>query len=58
MRCCLQQGDHGLAGRHKYALEEAQRAEKRVSTHTSCSWGWALLGRCHLRAESLTCWNG
>ena len=25
-----QMGDHGLAGQHKYQLEEAQRAEKRV----------------------------
>ena len=28
----LQLGDHGQAGQHKYQLEEAQRAEKRVST--------------------------
>lgn len=28
---CLQMGDHGVSGQHKYQLEEAQRAEKRVS---------------------------
>ena len=31
MFSCLQMGDHGVAGQHKYQLEEAQRAEKRVS---------------------------
>ena len=28
---CMQMGDHGVSGQHKYQLEEAQRAEKRVS---------------------------
>ena len=27
----MQMGDHGVSGQHKYQLEEAQRAEKRVS---------------------------
>ena len=30
-RLCMQMGDHGVSGQHKYQLEEAQRAEKRVS---------------------------
>lgn len=32
----LQLGDHGLAGSEKYALEEMQRAEKRVR-HPACN---------------------
>lgn len=31
MMLCMQMGDHGVSGQHKYQLEEAQRAEKRVS---------------------------
>lgn len=31
---CVQMGDHGVSGQHKYQLEEAQRAEKRVSQST------------------------
>ena len=30
---CMQMGDHGVSGQYKYQLEEAQRAEKRVSPH-------------------------
>eukprot|EP00891_Asterochloris_glomerata_P007468 jgi/Astpho2/7468/Aster-02045 len=37
-RTALEQGDHGLAGRHKYALEEAQRAEKREREKRDEEW--------------------
>lgn len=43
----MQMGDHGVSGQHKYQLEEAQRAEKRVRLFFSfVSFGTTMLVAC------------